>query len=150
MSTHKKSHEMVIWTTDFQNAWEMLNTEKLNYTVQRSSTSEFSTGLTNGQQISGSKILKSTDKHLLNWDSIYTHGFWKQFSLLMFGHTTLPPLSALQFTMLILHWPVKPTNMSTPDNSQHPSNIINFLQVNIGGKIPKPAKAQHSDLYCKL
>lgn len=68
----------------------------------------------------------------------------------MFGHTTLPPHSALQFTMLILQWLVKPTNMSTPDNSQHPSNIINFLQVSIGGKIPKSAKAQHSDLYYKL
>jgi len=44
----------------------MLNTEKLNYTVHRSSTSDFSRGVTNGQQISGSKILKSTDKHLLN------------------------------------------------------------------------------------
>jgi len=123
----------------------MLNTEKLNYTVHRSSSSEFSR-----QQISGSKILKSRDKHLLNRDSIYTDDFWKQFSLLMFGHITPPPLSALQFTMLILQWPVKPTNMNTPDNSQHPSNIINFLQVNIGGKIPKPANAQHSDLYCKL
>jgi len=68
----------------------------------------------------------------------------------MFDHTTPSPLSALQFTMMTLQWPVKPTNMSTPHNSQHPNNIINFLQVNIGGKIPKPATAQLSDLYCKL